>query len=68
MTQPTDISSRIVAWTVVELDRTLITQVSRFDPWKDPMGVIQVYGKVREELPGLQLALLGQMALDDPQD
>ena len=67
MTLPTDISSRIVAWTGVELDRALITQVSRFDPWKDPMGVIEVYRKAREELPGLQLALLGQMALDDPQ-
>jgi trehalose synthase len=67
MTLPTDISSRIVAWTGVDLDRTLITQVSRFDPWKDPMGVIQVYRTVREEIPDMQLALLGQMALDDPQ-
>ena len=67
MTLPTDISSRIVAWTGVQLDRTLITQVSRFDPWKDPMGVIDVYRKVRKETPGIQLALLGQIALDDPE-
>jgi trehalose synthase len=67
MTLPTDISSRIVAWTGVELDRILITQVSRFDPWKDPMGVIQVYRMVCQEVPNIQLALLGQMALDDPQ-
>ena len=31
------------------------------------MGVIQVYNLVREQVPGVQLALLGQMALDDPQ-
>jgi trehalose synthase len=31
------------------------------------MGVIQVYRTVREEIPDMQLALLGQMALDDPQ-
>jgi len=67
MALPTDISRRIVAWTGVELNRTLITQVSRFDPWKDPMGVIEVYRNVRKEMPGVQLALLGQMALDDPE-
>jgi trehalose synthase len=51
----------------VRLDQPLITQVSRFDPWKDPMGVIEVYREVRREVPGTQLALLGQMALDDPE-
>jgi trehalose synthase len=67
MTAPTDLTQQIVAWAGVELDRLLITQVSRFDPWKDPMGVIEVYRRVRRELPGTQLALLGQMALDDPE-
>lgn len=60
-------SKQIVEWTGVHLDRKLMTQVSRFDPWKDPLGVIRVYRKVRERVPGLQLALLGQMALDDPE-
>ncbi|HSE47121.1 MAG TPA: glycosyltransferase, partial [Gemmatimonadales bacterium] len=44
-----------------------ITQVSRFDPWKDPLGVVRVYRELRREYPFLQLALLGQMALDDPE-
>jgi trehalose synthase len=44
-----------------------MTQVSRFDPWKDPLGVIDVFRQVREAEPRLQLALVGQMALDDPQ-
>ncbi len=44
-----------------------MTQVSRFDRWKDPFGVIAAYRLVREEVPGLQLALVGSMALDDPE-
>lgn len=67
MMVPSELSWEIVEWTGVRLDRPLITQVSRFDPWKDPMGVIEVYKRVREEVAGVQLALLGQMALDDPE-
>ena len=58
---------KIVSWVGVATDRPLITQVSRFDPWKDPLGVIDVYRKVKESVPGLQLALLGHLAADDPQ-
>jgi trehalose synthase len=67
MTLPEDSCRQIVQWTGVQLDKLLITQVSRFDPWKDPMGVIEAYRRVREQVPGTQLALLGQMALDDPE-
>ena len=48
-------------------DRPLMTQVSRFDPWKDPLGVIDAYRRVREEVPDVQLALVGNMADDDPE-
>ena len=41
--------------------------MSRFDPWKDPLGVIDVYRLVRKEVPGLQLALIGSIAHDDPE-
>ena len=51
----------------IDVDRPLITQVSRFDPWKDPMGVIDAYRAVTEELPEVQLALVGSMATDDPE-
>jgi trehalose synthase len=67
MAAPADLCSQIVEWTGVSLNHLLITQISRFDPWKDPLGVIEVYRQVREEVPGTQLALLGQMALDDPE-
>jgi trehalose synthase len=64
---PGEIVDRLVRWLGVHLDRPLLTQVSRFDPWKDPLGVVRVYREVRRQHPGLQLAMLGSMALDDPQ-
>ena len=48
--------------------RPLITQVSRFDLWKDPWGVIDAFRLARNDVPGLQLALLGlSQATDDPE-
>ncbi|MFL5902077.1 MAG: glycosyltransferase [Solirubrobacterales bacterium] len=51
----------------IDVDRPLLTQVSRFDPWKDPMGVIDAYRIVHEQVPEAQLALVGSMATDDPE-
>jgi trehalose synthase len=51
----------------IDTDRPLICQVSRFDPWKDPIGVIDAYRSVTEEVPDAQLALVGSMATDDPE-
>lgn len=51
----------------IDSNRPLITQISRFDPWKDPLGVIEVYKIVRKEFPSVQLALVGSMASDDPE-
>jgi trehalose synthase len=51
----------------IDVDRPLITQVSRFDPWKDPIGVIDAYREVTEEVPETQLAMVGSMATDDPE-
>jgi trehalose synthase len=51
----------------VDVDRPLLVQVSRFDPWKDPLGVIDAYRQVTEEMPEVQLALVGSMATDDPE-
>jgi trehalose synthase len=47
--------------------RPLVSQISRFDRWKDPWGVIDAYRLARQEIAGLQLALVGVMtAKDDP--
>jgi trehalose synthase len=51
----------------VDVSRPLMTQVSRFDPWKDPLGVIDAYRLARDEVPGLQLVMAGSMAADDPE-
>jgi trehalose synthase len=51
----------------VDASRPFLLQVSRFDPWKDPLGVIDVYRQVKEEIPDLQLVLIGSMAHDDPE-
>lgn len=51
----------------VDPHRPLLLQVSRFDPWKDPQGVIEVYRTVKREIPDVQLSLVGSMATDDPE-
>ena len=64
---PESTARQILDWIGMRLDRPIITQVSRFDPWKDPLGVIAAYRAVRRAIPGVQLALVGSMALDDPE-
>jgi trehalose synthase len=51
----------------IDPSRPMMLQVSRFDPLKDPLGVIDAYRKVKETHPGIQLALVGSMAHDDPE-
>lgn len=58
---------QILEWIGVRLRQPLVTQVSRFDPWKDPMGVIEAYRLARRQIPELQLALVASLALDDPE-
>ena len=50
----------------IDITRPLITQVSRFGNWKNPWQVIDIYRLVKEELPPVQVALVGAMeAADD---
>ncbi len=51
----------------IDPDRPLVTQVSRFDRFKDPVGVIEAYRLSKRFLPGLQLVLAGGGATDDPE-
>mgnify|MGYP001221635847 CR=1 FL=1 len=62
-----DDASYIVSQFGVDTERPFLLQVSRFDPWKDPLGVIDVYRLVKEEIPEIQLVLVGSMAHDDPE-
>lgn len=47
--------------------RPIILQVSRFDRFKDPLGVIQAYKLAKKFKPDLQLVLAGGGAPDDPE-
>lgn len=47
-------------------DKPLIIQISRFDKWKDPVGVIEVFKVVKEKVD-CRLVLCGNMAMDDPE-
>lgn len=51
----------------VKPDQPIITQVGRFDPWKDPSGAIDVYRLIKKQFPTVQLLLIGGMATDDPE-
>ncbi len=51
----------------VDPEPPLMLQVSRFDPWKDPLGVIDAYRMVKKEFAAVKLALVGSMATDDPE-
>jgi trehalose synthase len=67
MDLPLDLCKKTVADSGVSPGAPLLVQVSRFDRWKDPLGVIEVYRLVKKEIPGVQLALIGAMAGDDPE-
>ena len=60
-------SDKIVRRYGVSATLPLISQISRFDPWKDPWGVVDAYRIAKREFPTLQLALIGVFAQDDPE-
>ena len=52
----------------IKTGNPLISQISRFDPWKDPLGVIEAFRLAKKKIPNLQLALVGLfLARDDPE-
>src|SRR5436853_1720210 len=50
----------------IPTDLPLVVQISRFDPWKDPVGVLEAFKRARKELDAT-LVLLGNFATDDPE-
>ncbi len=68
--RPMDVDEAMVRMAAMGIDvsRPLVTQVSRFDPWKDPWGVVEAYRIVKQQMPEVQLAYLGAShAADDPE-
>ncbi len=60
-----DVDERLAHYDI-PTDLPLVVQVSRFDKWKDPQGVIDAFKKARKEVPAT-LVLLGNVATDDPE-
>jgi trehalose synthase len=50
----------------IPTDLPLIVQISRFDPWKDPKGVVEAFKLARKQIDA-RLVLLGNFATDDPE-
>ncbi len=50
----------------IDRDKPIITQISRFDKWKDPEGVIETYKLIKRDID-CRLVLLGSFATDDPE-
>ncbi len=50
----------------IPTDLPIVTQISRFDRWKDPKGVIEAFKIARKEVDAT-LVLLGNVATDDPE-
>lgn len=65
---PSARASKILRDLGLDPRRPIVTQVSRFDPWKNPMGAIEAYHRAKKMIPEIQLVLIGlRNAKDDPE-
>jgi trehalose synthase len=62
-----EVVNRVLDEFGIDRSRPMILQVSRFDRFKDPLGVIQAYRLAKSFTPSLQLVLAGGTAADDPE-
>jgi trehalose synthase len=63
---PGDIVASVLSRFGVDRGRPIVTQISRFDYLKDPLGVIKVYKMIKKNVD-CQLVLAGGGAIDDPE-
>ena len=59
-------AKKILSEVGVKFHKPIISQISRYDPWKDPLGVVEAFKKIRKKTD-CQLVLLGNTATDDPE-
>jgi trehalose synthase len=64
---PTEEVEKVYGEYNLDPERPLLVQISRFDRFKDPLGVIQAYKLATEFVPAIQLVLAGGGATDDPE-
>lgn len=63
---PMKVIEKVMKKYQVPMDKPIICQISRFDKWKDPEGVFEVYKLVKEKVD-CRLVLCGSTATDDPE-
>lgn len=57
---------KILSKAGIDLDKPILTQISRFDKWKNPLGVIKIFEEAQKKTDA-KLVLMGDMASDDPE-
>lgn len=65
---PPAAATRIVAGLGIDVARPLVVHAAGFDPWLDPFGAVQAWRRARELVPGLQLAVTGEISPDEPRE
>jgi len=66
MDLPDEVVEKTLSKFGIRTDKPLVCQISRFDPWKDPEGVLKVFSMMKKRCD-CRLVLCGSMAADDPQ-
>lgn len=61
------VADKLIAQLGIDPSRPFITQISRYDMFKDPIGVLEVARRLQVIMPRLQCVLLGNYADDDPE-
>ncbi len=59
-------AKKIISSLGINIQKPIVSQISRFDYWKDPIGVIEAFQKAKKKVD-CQLVLLGNYATDDPE-
>ncbi len=62
---PEEIERKLTQYSIPR-DKPILVQISRFDKWKDPLGVIEVFQRIRQSVD-CRLVMVGNMATDDPE-
>lgn len=62
---PDEVERKLAQYSIPR-DKPLLVQISRFDKWKDPLGVLDVFQRIRQSVD-CRLVMMGNMATDDPE-
>ncbi len=58
---------KIITQHPIDINKPYILQVSRFDKFKNPLGVLHIFSELQKQMPEMQCILMGNYATDDPE-